>query len=81
MPTYIFKNTKTEELVEQQMKISEMEMFLEDNPDWIVDITQGFPGLHSGVGLGVRRPDDGFRDLLKSMKKTHDRRGGKIDVH
>lgn len=32
MPTYIFKNTETEEIFEQQMRISELDQFKENNP-------------------------------------------------
>ena len=35
MPTYIFKNTKTEEVFEQQMRISELDDFKKSNPDLI----------------------------------------------
>jgi predicted nucleic acid-binding Zn ribbon protein len=35
MPTYIFKNTKTEEVFEQQMRISELDDFKKGNPDLI----------------------------------------------
>ena len=35
MPTYIFKNTKTEEVFEQQMRISELDDFKNSNPDLI----------------------------------------------
>ena len=35
MPTYIFKNTKTNEIFEQQMRISELDLFKKDNPDLV----------------------------------------------
>ncbi len=35
MPTYIFKNTKTNEVFEQQMRISELDVFKKDNPDLV----------------------------------------------
>ena len=35
MPTYIFKNTKTEEIFEQQMRISELDNFKKNNPDLV----------------------------------------------
>ena len=78
MPTYNLKNTKTGETKTEQMKIAEMEDLVAVT-DWEVDITQGFPGLHSGIGLGVRKPDEGFKDLLGEMKKKHNKRGGKIN--
>lgn len=35
MPTYIFKNKKTDEVFEQQMRISELDGFKKNNPDLI----------------------------------------------
>ena len=34
MPTYIFKNTKTEEVFEVQMRISELDAYKEKNPNY-----------------------------------------------
>ena len=64
MPTYKFVNNETGDEFEQFMGISEMEQYLVDNPN----ITQlvGAPALISGV---PRKPDAGFRDILKNIKK------------
>ena len=35
MPTYIFKNTKTEEVFEIQMRISELDTYKKENPTLI----------------------------------------------
>ena len=35
MPTYIFKNKKTEEVFEQQMRISELDDFKKNNTDLV----------------------------------------------
>ena len=35
MPTYIFKNKKTEEIFEQQMRISDLDNFKKNNPDLV----------------------------------------------
>ena len=35
MPTYIFKNKKTDEVFEQQMRISEHDAFKKTNPDLV----------------------------------------------
>lgn len=35
MPTYIFKNNKTQEVFEQQMRISELDEFKTNNPNLI----------------------------------------------
>lgn len=70
MPFYDFKNTKTEEKLENQMmSISTMEQFLVDNPDWIIQLTGSIP-IGDPVRMGMKKPDEGFRDLLKHMKKN-----------
>ena len=35
MPTYIFKNKNTDEVFEQQMRISELDAFKKTNPDLV----------------------------------------------
>ena len=35
MPTYIFKNKKTDEVFEQQMRISELDAIKKTNPDLV----------------------------------------------
>lgn len=68
MPTYAFQNLKTGEEFEDFMSISQLETYLSENPD-IVQLVNGAPALGSGRGQG--KPDQGFRDLLKDMKKKH----------
>ena len=66
--TYLFLNTETGEEISEFMTISGMEEYLASNPH-IQPLMNGAPMLHSGRGLG--RPDSGFTDLLKDMKKKH----------
>ena len=68
MPTYKFRNNETNEEYEHFMSISSMEEYLEKNPH-ITQLVNGAPLIHSGRGMG--KPDQGFRDLLKDIKKTH----------
>lgn len=67
MPTYSFLNNKTGEEFTEFMSISELDKFLQENPD-IVQLVNGAPMLVSGVN---KKPDQGFRDLLKDIKKKH----------
>lgn len=69
MPTYQFYSKKTGKVVtDAEMRtISEMERTLKDNPDW--DTVPAAPLIHSGRGL--KKPDDGFRDHLRRIKKHH----------
>lgn len=68
MPTYSFLDTNTDREFTDFMTISELETFLTENPH-IVQTVNGAPMIASGRGMG--KPDQGFRDLLKDMKKKH----------
>lgn len=68
MPTYNFLNTKTGEEFEEFMSISALDTYLQENPD-ITQLVSGAPSIVSGRGQS--KPDSGFRDLLKDMKKKH----------
>ena len=68
MPTYSFKNTKTGEVFDKWMKISEREMFLKDNPD--IEPVLTCPGIsYDNNGLGNKQPDEGFKDVLRNIKQ------------
>ena len=66
MPTYKFLNNDTGEEFEDFMSISALNVFLEGNKH-ITQLVHGAPLIHSGRGL--QKPDSGFRDLLKNIKK------------
>lgn len=67
MPTYRFVNEKGEEF-EEFMSISALDNYLKENPN-LTQLVNGAPMISSGRGIG--KPDQGFRDLLKDMKKKH----------
>lgn len=69
MPYYTFKNTDTQEEFVLSMKMDEKEPYLEANPH--IHYVPGAPALHSGQGLGVRKVDDGFKDLLGNVKRNN----------
>jgi hypothetical protein len=71
MPRYTFVNTKTDEVFDDFMTISQMETYLEENPHIRQEI--GTPLIVSGVSSGRNKPDSGFRDILKTIKKRHPR--------
>lgn len=79
MPVYTFRNKKTGEIWDDMMSISESEKYLSENPDIEKDITGSFPAMHSGIGLGLRKPDEGFKDVLSNIKKNN--KGAKINDH
>ena len=73
MPTYTFKNIRTGEITEKFMKMSDKDQYMKDNPDLerhLCDI----PKPIDPVRLGVKKPAEGFRDLLKTIKKNTGRR-------
>lgn len=69
MPTYKFVNENGEEF-EEFMSISALDEYLKENPN-LTQLVNGAPLISSGRGM--RKPDDGFRDLLKDMKKKNSR--------
>jgi hypothetical protein len=67
MPTYAFRNEQTGEEHQEFMSISSLDEYLETNPH-ITQLVNGAPSIVSGRGLN-KKPDNGFRDLLKHIKK------------
>ncbi len=70
MPTYRFLNKQTGVEWEEFMGISESEQYLRDNPD-VEKLVNGSPMVVGSAMGGKTKPDAGFRDLLKDMKKKH----------
>lgn len=68
MPTYAFRDNNTGEEWQDFMSISALDEYLAANPH-ITQLVNGAPMIASGRGMG--KPDQGFRDLLKDMKKKH----------
>ena len=68
MPTYAFLNKETGEAFEESMSISSREQYLKDNPNLepLLIYTPGFVDPHR---MGRIKPSDGFRDILRNMKK------------
>lgn len=76
MPTYRFLNNDTGEEFEDFMSIADMQKYLSENKH----ITQiiGAPPLVDPTRLGMKKPDNGFRDVLKKIKSKH--RGSNINT-
>lgn len=66
MPTYTFKNLNTGEFEEHIMKISELDSFKESNPHLERALVDA-PSFGDPVRLGVRRIDNGFREVLSRV--------------
>lgn len=66
MPTYRFLNNVTNEEYEEFMSISALEVYLQEHTDRTQLLSS--PALVSGRGMG--KPDSGFRDVLKQIKRN-----------
>ena len=69
MPIYQYKNEETGEISDHYMSISSMEEFEKDNPHMKKIIHA--PAIGDAMRLGVRKTDDSFNDLLKTIKKNN----------
>lgn len=71
MGTYNFRNRKTGKVTERVMSIAEAEQYEKDHPnqEWLCSS----PAIGDPYRLGLKKPDDGFRDRLKDIKKSHRR--------
>jgi hypothetical protein len=72
MPIYSIKNIETDEVFEVNMKFSDLEKYLSDNPSHKQIFTR-FPGTADPIRMGIRKPDDGFRDVLRNVQHHHKR--------
>lgn len=69
MPRFTFIDTTTQEESYEYMSSGSKEKFLLDNPNLQETFTLGAPAMFSGRGTG--KPDEGFRDVLREIKKKH----------
>lgn len=73
MPTYCLRNRDTGEEWEEFFSMAGLEQYLRENQN-VEQFIGHAPALCDPVTVGVRsKPDSGFRDLLKDMKRKHSR--------
>jgi len=77
MPTYNFRHRETGEIIEKLMKISDREEFLKENLQY-ESVILSAPSIGDPVRLGIRKPDQGFREVLQKAQAAHPR--GKINT-
>ena len=70
MPIYSIKNKTTDEVFEINIPFVELQLYLSNNPSHIQVFTK-FPGVADPTRLGIRKPDDGFRDVLRTVQSHH----------
>ena len=69
MPTYQFRDKETGEISEVRMSFTLLDKYKEDNPH-LEQYHDSFPGVVGSAGIKNQVPD-GFRDVLKSIKKAN----------
>lgn len=75
MPTYSFKNLTTHEVFDKLMKYSDKQPFLQDNPN-LTEVFTGAPALGDTIRMGMRKPDEGFREILAKVNENAKDVGG-----
>jgi hypothetical protein len=69
MANYTFLNKTTNEQFDISMAISELDSYKENNPQF-EQLIVCVPHIGDPTRLGLRKPDSGFRDVLKRVKKA-----------
>ncbi|MCX6783258.1 MAG: hypothetical protein NTZ20_04730 [Candidatus Levybacteria bacterium] len=70
MPNYNFKNVSTGEEYTEFMAMEEKDKFLIENPD-VTQMLSEPAAFGDSIKMGLRKPDNGFRDILKRVKSHH----------
>ncbi|NBR23638.1 MAG: hypothetical protein EBU08_07680 [Micrococcales bacterium] len=70
MPLYEFKNTATGELSEISLTLSQYDEFCKNNTH-LERYHSGAPSIGDPIRMGLKKPDDAFRDKLKDIKRKH----------
>tara|TARA_B100000424_G_C22931720_1_gene495642 strand:+ start:1585 stop:1818 length:234 start_codon:yes stop_codon:yes gene_type:complete len=77
MPTYVFRNKDTDEIVEHQMSVVDLDQFKEDNPHLKIQLQPLNPiSDHKST---MTRAGSEWQDKLKQIKKNAGR-GSTIKV-
>lgn len=69
MPTYTFRDKNTEDIFDKIMSWDARQKYLEENPN--LEVVMGAPAMGDSVRLGIRRNDDGFREVLSKISKAN----------
>lgn len=69
MPTYSFLNKETGVVTEHVMKISELDAFKESHPELERYMGDSSISIGDPVRLGLRKPDNGFREVLQKISE------------
>jgi len=72
MANYTFLDTRNNKEFDIDMPISELDTYKAQNPH-LEQMIKRAPALADPSRLGIRKPDGGFRDVLKRIKKASGR--------
>jgi len=65
MPTYTFRNKDSEEIFDKIMSWNSREEYLKENPN--LEVIMGAPAMGDSVRLGIKKPDQGFNEVLSKI--------------
>ena len=68
MPIYSFRDTKTDEVFDVMMSISDLDKYKEANPEH--ERVLGAPNIVSGVSI-TGKLDTGFKEVLSKISEAH----------
>lgn len=68
MPTYNFRNKTDGEVIEKLLKMSELDQWKSENPDW-EQVHLSAPGMVSDSISPMRRAGTEWRNKLEQIKK------------
>lgn len=69
MPTYTFRDKNTDEIFDKIMSWDARQKYLEENSN--LEVVMGAPAMGDSVRLGIRKNDDGFREVLSKISKAN----------
>lgn len=69
MPTYTFKDKNTEEVFDKLMSWKDRQKYLEENPH--LESIMGAPAMGDSVRLGIKKTDDGFKEVLSKISAAN----------
>jgi hypothetical protein len=72
MPIYSIKDTTNDKIFEVNVKFAELDDYLSANPTF-KQVFNKFPGVADPTRIGKKKPDDGFRDVLREVQNHHKR--------
>lgn len=66
MPTYVFKNNDSGEVFEHFVKLSEVDQYLADHPNYSKVVT----APHIGYSYQTKKLDGGFKEVLSKINES-----------